>query len=42
MEKCGMHYERTTEHYGMEVVYYAITRDEFFKPKTGDISIRLM
>jgi RimJ/RimL family protein N-acetyltransferase len=31
MEKCGMHYERNVEHYGMDVVYYAISREEFLK-----------
>jgi RimJ/RimL family protein N-acetyltransferase len=31
MEKCGMTYERTDEHYGMQCVFYAIARDEFLK-----------
>lgn len=31
MEKCGMRYEKTEPHYGMECVYYAITREEFLK-----------
>jgi len=29
MEKCGMSYEKTEQHYGNECVFYAITRDEF-------------
>jgi ribosomal-protein-alanine N-acetyltransferase len=29
MEKCGMKYERTEKHYGMDCVYYAISRSEF-------------
>ncbi|CAN5252717.1 GNAT family N-acetyltransferase [soil metagenome] len=29
MEKCGMRYEKTEEHYGMECVFYAISREEF-------------
>jgi len=41
MEKCGMTYERTDEHYGMDCLFYAITRDEFLKPKHDDVSIRL-
>jgi [ribosomal protein S5]-alanine N-acetyltransferase len=31
MEKCGMHYEKTEEHYGEDCVFYAITKDEFLK-----------
>jgi RimJ/RimL family protein N-acetyltransferase len=31
MEKCGMHYEKTEEHYGMECVFYAISREDFLK-----------
>lgn len=42
MEKCGMHYEKTGEHYGMDVVFYAISREEFLKPKHDDITIKLM
>ena len=30
MEKCGMKYEKTDLHYGMECVFYAITKEEFF------------
>ena len=41
MEKCGMEYERTDAHYGMECLFYAITRDEFLKIKHDDIAIRL-
>lgn len=29
MEKCGMRYEKTEEHYGMTCVFYAISKDEF-------------
>ncbi len=29
MEKLGMRYEKSAQHYGFDVVYYAITRDEF-------------
>ncbi|MFM9904376.1 MAG: GNAT family N-acetyltransferase [Pyrinomonadaceae bacterium] len=29
MEKCGMKYEKTEQHYGFDCVYYAIARDEF-------------
>ena len=29
MEKCGMRYEKTETHYGMECVFYGITREEF-------------
>lgn len=29
MEKCGMRYEKTEQHYGMECVCYAVTREEF-------------
>jgi RimJ/RimL family protein N-acetyltransferase len=31
MEKCGMKYEKTDEHYGMQCVFYGISRDEFLK-----------
>ena len=31
MEKCGMRYEKTEQHYGADCVFYAITRDEFLK-----------
>lgn len=31
MEKCGMHYETTEDHYGMDCVVYAISRDEFLR-----------
>lgn len=33
MEKCGMRYEKTEEHYKMECVFYAITKDEFSNHK---------
>ena len=29
MEKCGMRYERTEMHYGLECVFYQITIDEY-------------
>ncbi|CAN5364146.1 GNAT family N-acetyltransferase [soil metagenome] len=29
MEKCGMKYEKTEEHYGIECVFYAMSRTEF-------------
>jgi len=29
MEKCGMKYEKTEPHYGIECVFYAISREEF-------------
>ena len=29
MEKCGMKYEKTDDHYGMQCVFYAISKDEF-------------
>lgn len=31
MEKCGMKYEKTEEHYGEECVFYAVSKDEFLK-----------
>jgi RimJ/RimL family protein N-acetyltransferase len=31
MEKCGMHYESDEEHYGLPVVLYAISKEEFNK-----------
>ena len=29
MEKCGMRYEKTEPHYGMDCVFYGISRNEF-------------
>ena len=29
MEKCGMRYENTEQHYGFECVVYAVSREEF-------------
>jgi ribosomal-protein-alanine N-acetyltransferase len=29
MEKCGMKYEKSGEHYGMQCVFYGISKDEF-------------
>lgn len=29
MEKCGMRYEKSGQHYGMDVVYYAVSREDF-------------
>ena len=31
MEKCGMTYEKTDNHYGMPCVFYGISKDEFLK-----------
>lgn len=31
MEKCGMRYEKNLNHYGMDCVYYSISRDDFFR-----------
>jgi ribosomal-protein-alanine N-acetyltransferase len=31
MEKCGMTYEKTDLHYGMECVFYGISREEYLK-----------
>lgn len=31
MEKCGMRREKTETHYGMECVFYAISKDEYNK-----------
>ena len=41
MEKCGMSYEKTEEHYGMDCVFYAISREDFLRAESDDISIRL-
>ncbi len=35
MEKCGMLYEKTEDHYGMTCVFYAITRQEFADRKAS-------
>lgn len=35
MEKCGMKYEKSGQHYGMEVVFYSISQSEFQKRKLG-------
>jgi RimJ/RimL family protein N-acetyltransferase len=42
MEKCGMKFEKTEDHYGEECVFYGISRDEFLqkqaeKAGSGDI-----
>jgi ribosomal-protein-alanine N-acetyltransferase len=29
MEKCGMQYEKTEKHYGMDVVFYAISKEKW-------------
>jgi ribosomal-protein-alanine N-acetyltransferase len=34
MEKCGMRYEKTETHYGLECVFYAVTKEEFSKKWT--------
>lgn len=31
MEKCGMRYEKNETHYGLECVFYSITKEEFQK-----------
>jgi len=31
MEKCGMRYEKNELHYGIDCVFYTISRDEFLK-----------
>ncbi len=36
MEKCGMKYEKNEKHYGMDCVYYAISREDFQKQLTAD------
>ena len=33
MEKCGMSYQKNELHYGIECVFYAITRDEFLRAR---------
>ncbi len=40
MEKCGMTYEKTEEHYGMDCVFYAISREGFLRTNRDDISTR--
>ena len=45
MEKCGMTYQKTEEHYGIDCVLYAITREEFEKAqrtRIDGISIKLV
>jgi ribosomal-protein-alanine N-acetyltransferase len=32
MEKCGMKFDGMSEHYGLELVHYSITRGEFARP----------
>ena len=31
MEKCGMRFEKNENHYGIDVVFYAITKQEFLR-----------
>ncbi|HLL99614.1 MAG TPA: GNAT family protein, partial [Pyrinomonadaceae bacterium] len=31
MEKCGMRYEKTAEHYGEPCLFYAVSREEFLR-----------
>lgn len=31
MEKCGMRYEKTEDHYGSDCVFYAVSREDFIK-----------
>lgn len=35
MEKLGMKFEKTTEHYGMNCVYYAISDQEYLRREKG-------
>jgi hypothetical protein len=35
MEKCGMRYDGIQEHYGMPLVIYAITDDEYANGAAG-------
>jgi ribosomal-protein-alanine N-acetyltransferase len=35
MEKCGMKYEKTEEHYGMPCVFYAISKEEYSRKLKG-------
>jgi RimJ/RimL family protein N-acetyltransferase len=35
MEKCGMMYEKNEPHYGIDCVFYAISRDEFVRRGEG-------
>ena len=37
MEKCGMKYERNETHYGADLVFYSITRDEFWRHNSQTI-----
>jgi ribosomal-protein-alanine N-acetyltransferase len=32
LEKCGMRYEKNEVHYGLECVFYAISKEEFLNP----------
>lgn len=34
MEKCGMRYETTEQHYGSQCVFYAISREDFLRSQT--------
>ncbi len=34
MEKCGMKYQKTETHYGLECVFYAISKAEFFSSES--------
>lgn len=36
MEKCGMRYEKTEDHYGLTCLFYAISRDAFETTFSGD------
>ncbi|GAC1446499.1 MAG: GNAT family N-acetyltransferase [Pyrinomonadaceae bacterium] len=37
MEKLGMKYEKTAQHYGTECVFYAISRGEFMKVNSNKV-----
>lgn len=36
MEKCGMKYERNETHYGMNCVFYAVSREDFLLTRHGN------
>jgi len=38
MEKCGMQYQGIEEHYGLPVVAYAISKSEFNKDRSSEIT----
>ncbi len=40
MEKCGMDYQKTEKHYGIDCVYYAIDRDRFLSRSPENIAVQ--